>query len=275
MKKILFIFLVLSGYQIQAKTYNGENKPVDHLMYKCTYILTYQLDSTDKYDIRSEKMLLNIGSHVSMFLSQNTYLRDSIANQIKNMDRAEITLALNNMSAFPKSDFKFQVYKNYPKDKITTVDKIFTDNFIYEEPMDLFNWKILPDTTRIAGYLCQKATTGFSGRYYTAWFTPNIPISEGPYKFHGLPGLILRITDSKGYYDFNLISLTKTEDGEIVFPQKSYIKTSKAAFFKTLNRFNKGFAERMEQSGFSLDDPQEKQRVREKLLKRNNPIELY
>ncbi len=52
-------------------------------------------------------------------------------------------------------------------------------------------WQICPETKKIQNYTCQKAITTFRGRTWQAWFTPQIPIKFGPWKLHGLPGLIL------------------------------------------------------------------------------------
>lgn len=35
--------------------------------------------------------------------------------------------------------------------------------------------------------MTQKATCDFAGRKWIAWFTTEIPIQDGPYKFYGLP----------------------------------------------------------------------------------------
>jgi GLPGLI family protein len=59
-------------------------------------------------------------------------------------------------------------------------------------------WKILPDQQKIGEYKVQKATTSFGGRDWTAWFTTDIPIQDGPYVFYGLPGLIVKIEDATG-----------------------------------------------------------------------------
>jgi GLPGLI family protein len=59
------------------------------------------------------------------------------------------------------------------------------------------NWEIFDETLIIADYICQKATCSFRGRYYIAWFCPDIPINNGPWKFGGLPGLILKVYDDK------------------------------------------------------------------------------
>lgn len=56
-----------------------------------------------------------------------------------------------------------------------------------------------------------KATVSHEGREYTAWYTTEIPIADGPYKFWGLPGLILKISDSENHYNFTLESFEKYE----------------------------------------------------------------
>lgn len=35
---------------------------------------------------------------------------------------------------------------------------------------------------------------------YTSWYAPEIALNKGPWKFNGLPGLILKVEDSKGDY---------------------------------------------------------------------------
>ena len=79
----------------------------------------------------------------------------------------------------------------------------FQDNFadqilLVKEDDFNWDWKITNKTKKIGNFLCYKATTNFRGRKYTAWFTKQVPVSFGPWKFNGLPGLILEITDSKG-----------------------------------------------------------------------------
>ncbi len=70
-------------------------------------------------------------------------------------------------------------------------------------------WEIHPDTKKVKNYTVQKAITTFGGRKWTAWFTNEIPIMEGPYKFRGLPGLIVEIEDEKKHFVF---SLTEVKD---------------------------------------------------------------
>lgn len=63
-------------------------------------------------------------------------------------------------------------------------------------------WKIENETKMIGTRRCSKASTNFRGRKYTAWYTNTIPLPYGPWKFSGLPGLILEVYDSKNEVHF-------------------------------------------------------------------------
>ncbi|MCQ4034519.1 GLPGLI family protein [Kaistella montana] len=102
---------------------------------------------------------------------------------------------------------------------------------------DEMKWKLLPETQTIDGYKLQKATTQFGGRDWTAWFAKDINISEGPYKFRGLPGLIFSLEDSDKDFSYRLIKnikLTKT------FDTKDFVEThyGKPALPVTNAKFN-------------------------------------
>jgi len=64
----------------------------------------------------------------------------------------------------------------------------------------------------IEGYLCQKAICSWRGRDYETWFTSEIPISEGSWKFHGLPGLIIKLHDTQKHYEFDLLEFKETNE---------------------------------------------------------------
>ena len=55
----------------------------------------------------------------------------------------------------------------------------------------------------------QKATAQFGGRSWIAWFSKDIPMPYGPYKFNGLPGLIMELYDTKKDYYFKVIKSEK------------------------------------------------------------------
>lgn len=70
----------------------------------------------------------------------------------------------------------------------------------YQEPLHEMEWTIVEDSTKnILGYECVMAVTDYHGREWQAWFTPEIPVDDGPWKFHGLPGMILNAQAGEGF----------------------------------------------------------------------------
>ena len=78
---------------------------------------------------------------------------------------------------------------------------------IYEDHVSI-DWNIKNEKKEVQGLQCQKATAKFRGRKYEAWFTMEVPVAFGPWKFHGLPGLIIEITDTKKEVIINLVQLS-------------------------------------------------------------------
>jgi GLPGLI family protein len=264
------IFLLTTAFAF-AQTNPSELTPIDKVDYVCTYQLDYLRDSTDQQIRRSEEMILFIGETVSKFQSKKFYAFDTILMNRKTEDLAILTARIRGFS----SNFKFSVFKNYPVGILTTTDRIFTDHYIYREPMDLLEWKIKTDTATFSGYFCQKATTHYAGRDYEAWFTSEIPISEGPYKFNGLPGLIVKIKDTRNHYSFELISFVKSkEQYPIIFREKNYIETNGKAFGKARRDYVENSVERMAQKGvrMNMDSETQKETVKSS---RNNYIEIF
>lgn len=85
---------------------------------------------------------------------------------------------------------------------------LINDVFVYNTE-DKINWNLEKDTKKFENYTLQKATATFGGRKWTAWFCKEIDISEGPYKFRGLPGMIFQIYDDKNNFDFTLVKSFK------------------------------------------------------------------
>ena len=87
------------------------------------------------------------------------------------------------------------LYQNKLTKKIFVREKMANEYLITEEITPAINWEITEDKKIIKNYTCQKAVTYFRGRYYIAWFTTQIPIVAAPWKFNGLPGLLMDIED--------------------------------------------------------------------------------
>jgi GLPGLI family protein len=104
-----------------------------------------------------------------------------------------------------------------------------TDAYSCEAPYESQDWEITDETKTIGGYLCQKATCRFKGRDYTAWFTTELPFSFGPWKLHGLPGLILSVQDSKNDVSWEYAGFQKQPSDQSlrIEPAKSVIPAKK------------------------------------------------
>ena len=172
------------------------------------YQVTMKPDSTDRNMTKSELAHLDISGSNSIFYGENRMKRDSIMGRMRqtgsfNFDRTQ----MQNL----RSNLDFIIEKDYKTGKKLYKARILRDQYAYEEdrPMD---WKILPETATIGEYKSQKAETQFGGRTWYAWFTAEIPFQDGPYKFSGLPGLIVKVEDSKGDYSFDLKETKKINE---------------------------------------------------------------
>jgi GLPGLI family protein len=96
------------------------------------------------------------------------------------------------------------VYKDFGKNELLLSDNIFITNHLVKDTLHGFEWQITEEQKKIMNYTCTKATTTFRGRDYEAWFTKDIPLSNGPWKFGGLPGLIMEVYDSEKIYKYEL-----------------------------------------------------------------------
>lgn len=171
----------------------------DNFKYKITYELTAKLDSTDAEFVKTEKMHLLVGDKLSSFSSRAM----SVDKTLKIRGNSGHT------SRTALTEFRYIIIKDREDRKLYYTQSIVQDHFYYEEKLSDTIWEIGGETKQYEKYMCQKATTTWRGRSYTAWFTEQIPISEGPYKFSGLPGLIVEIYDDEKDYHFKLTSFEK------------------------------------------------------------------
>lgn len=114
-------------------------------------------------------------------------------------DGLNYTIQYSDLDRFIEMDFKNS--KIYSKE--THRGNVY---FVKDSILNL-NWNLnYDDEKKIGSLMCKKATTHFRGRDYTAWYTLEIPLAYGPYKFHGLPGLIASISDSSNTFTWTIAS---------------------------------------------------------------------
>lgn len=180
------------------------------------YEYTYIPDSTDIKDIRTELMYLDVTPKFSKFYSAETYKSDSIAKAL--LDK-QIS-ATGGVDDTPKgttgnkSSIKYTVIKDYSKNNLFFITRIGNYKYKVKDNRKI-SWTLLPDKEVINTFNVQKAIAEFGGRQWIAWFSQNLPIQDGPYKFRGLPGMILKIEDTTKSHSFTFVGLKNLTDKEL------------------------------------------------------------
>lgn len=295
MKNISFLLLLISitaGAQINRFFYEYKFIP----------------DSNNKEEVKKEMMLLDIDQKGSNYYSRDRFVADStsmaeVQKQIKggggniNISRRE-----------NQGQVGYKVTKSYPDFKTYLFTRISMDQYKVKEDQKP-EWKILPEKQKIGEYNAQKATTSYGGREWVAWFSTDIPFQDGPYKFYGLPGLIVKLEDSTGSHIMTLIGNKKmaapiaSEDMDVPGNVRimglggKELEISKTQYKKLwkdyVNDPSKNMREMMmrnggdntrvsfkvrTQDGKEISDPNQvfremEKRTKESLAKNNNPIE--
>lgn len=234
LKKLVILPLLLLGLMVSAQ------ETANRFFYELSF-----KPKKDSAKIEKVMTILDITKDKSLYRDFTLVAQDSILKvEVEAMQKAGVFKDISKSFKTPK--FSEKIYKFYPEMKIQYMEKIangFTpQNIAYNEDVK-FNWSILSDKVKIGTYTTQKATTEFGGRKWTAWFSTDIPFQDGPYKFYGLPGLIVKIEDDGGNYSWELKGNKKIEN----FSDITYAETISGSGGKTLEmpreKFEKTFNE--------------------------------
>ena len=191
----------------------------NRFFYELTFKPKKGIDSLQK-----TVMILEVADKKSLYRDYLTVSQDSVLKiEVEKMQKAGVFKDLSKSFQMPK--FAYKITKEYPTMKVNFSERMLNSVFGYnEEPK--FNWKISNDKQKIGEYEAQKATTEFGGRKWTAWFTESIPFPDGPYKFSGLPGLIVKIEDAEKNFSWVLTANKALKE----FEELSYSEKLSAQF---------------------------------------------
>lgn len=240
--------------------------------FKATYKLVYLKDSLIKDNFKSEEFSLYLNQSYSSFISVNHRYNDSIKTLLNRgaISRGDI---MSDPSLRKTANFEFLVMKS---NDITFYESgLYTSHFKYTMPR-LLIWNITESTSKIMGYNCVMATTTYGGRNYEAWFTTEIPLSDGPYIFAGLPGLIINIYDTRKQYNFTLQSFVKSDKDVYEY---TFLKRAKISSREKVLELRKEYKEDrvsylQRYHGIRLSDSNDVEQIRKNTRKDNNSIEL-
>ncbi|MFP3595785.1 GLPGLI family protein [Chryseobacterium sp. SIMBA_029] len=253
------------------------------------YQVTMKPDAENKNDIKTENAYLDISAEKSLFYSENRAKRDSTLQKAFQGGGGRGSINREQLEGF-RTNISYSVEKDKSSQKISYKDRIGRDIYVYEEDRPL-NWKMSSETSKIGEYKVQKATTGFGGRKWTAWFTTDLPYQDGPYKFSGLPGLIVKVEDDKGEYSFDLMKNYKIAEIPTLNQFGNTLKVKRTDYLKQQQKYKTDPISFMQNGGGGFPAPPRagggggnqnpadmrkrmEERVKEEAKKNSNPIEL-
>ncbi len=157
------------------------------------YDFTYKADSTQK-DGRTVKMVLDVDGEKTQFYEFKALKMDSLNRTT---------------SDFYTYEFPYEKLVRTTGSSTNRNYQLKGGQYYTWDSTDPITWKITNDTKDRDGFRVQKAVAQFGGRQWTAWFTTDLPFSEGPYKFTGLPGLVTDVSDAESNFVYALSAVKK------------------------------------------------------------------
>ncbi len=221
MKRIVFITIIMVDFILGYSQMTGEVE----------YKMILEIN-----DFREQKTILAFAGHQSLFI-----LDESEKVPIMMEEKFEVSESDDPGSGFvlnfivgPKEYYP-HVFTDHRKKELYSkeyrIHRGDLEHFITLESTGLIKWKLLPENKEIGGFMCRKATCIFRDRSYIAWFTEDIPVSFGPWKLHGLPGLIMEAYDEEGGVNFLFASLNMPAKNEVkIMPPENGIRISIAEY---------------------------------------------
>lgn len=246
-----WVFFLFCPFLISAR----KNLTNNLLNFRVVFEYTQIASKSGKTIAIIDTMSLDVSREVSVYYDRNLEKRDSM-NSVNFMRMKSVNFLSDEQELQSRLEIKesaddiigdrvgetSRLIKNRVKNELITLARDENDlRYKFKVVESLIpEWDVLPDTATILNYSCIKANTNFRGRSFTAWFSMELPVNDGPWKFYGLPGMILFVEDSEQIFSFKAIGLEKIE--EIAFDiYDSHIEIISSEQFKKLrqNQFKK------------------------------------
>ena len=277
-KKLIQLFILFYSVLSYTQSYKQ-----DTLRGEFIYQLKAKFDTRTDYR-HEEQFSLQAGDNRAFFASVISLKGDSVmatsGTTTKNTD-GSITLGWKKGVVIPKTRLSLTIIQS--NEHIQYFRSAGMSLLTYKEPI-IKNWKLVAGTKVINTIICKKAEVTFKGRNWIAWYSSEIPLPYGPYKFSGLPGLIIKITDDKGDFDFELIKSIPASKlkGKLITIKKSRyteaIETTQQKLKQAVRNADANAVAVLASYGTTIIQGQEmirpRQKEREENKKYENPIEL-
>lgn len=219
---LLFLLLCLAWPQMVC----AQDEP--HATMEVRYRVACILDTVANKQL-ADTFCLRYNDNVSLFYEQATYQNDSL--KFNDIEKWQTTMAnmLTKSSPANKAGQKYYVLCDLGAKTYRYQDQIAGSTFLYTDSLPSFGWQLLPIYKEVNHHRCQKAIGTYMGRRYEAWFATDMEAKAFPWKFYGLPGLIMEVYDTQQQYRFTFIDAYPCQGEIALFPSRRY-KTTKQKF---------------------------------------------
>lgn len=233
---ILILFLFCSYYDMQAQTplsvdpYTFKGV-LDTTRVRVVYQLTYIVDVDKPQQKKTQELELLLGKRYELF----RFDKERFDKGFSVPSGSELNIPGYGLAA---SVFLFD---RHSEKRQTFIKGVAPSTLCYTTDDTSLQWSLGSETKKILGHTCQRATAQYLGRNYTAWFATSLPISSGPWKLRGLPGLILEGSDERGEYQFDavLIEETPKDSALILSVNDRHTMTTRQKVNEALRRIHK------------------------------------
>lgn len=220
---------------------NAKSKDVSTqvLQYKLKFKLNYK-----QKDYYEDDRIVQIGKQFVKDYSGIIFYFDSLktVNDNKGLPSPSIPHPVFNYEIF--NDFKLGV------SKLKYLMDLNGGTICYTAQLPKLNWTFVSDSTNVVlDYTCNLARTHFAGRDYNVWYAVDVPLPYGPYKFYGLPGLIMKVEESTGLYIWEITSMQNVVQPIYEYTYEAEQKSSEIEAIKAITRLRKNPIRFLEQMG--------------------------
>jgi GLPGLI family protein len=246
MKTLLSTLTLAFVFSANAQNFKG--KAIYKTSMKSNFKMSAEknpgMDENMQEEIRKRMQKMNQKTYVLEFDKYNSTYIEEVALEGPKIPTGKNSVRVMSFGGSGKTGV---YYKNIQEKRFANQTEIMGKRFLVKDSLPDYSWELSSETKNIGNYTCYKATyskevenknisfkdgdsveeTKKEIIVTTAWYTPQIPLSDGPGPYQGLPGLILEMNDGKKTIVCTEIILNPSEKTTILEPTKGKVVSQK------------------------------------------------
>lgn len=271
MKVLINLSLTLS-FMLSSIVYGQDIQGI--ATYKTQRKMEVELDSSHVNDAMREQIMVMLKKQFEREYTLEFTKDESIYKEEEKLDAPRNTMSGGMMFVAIGGGESDILYKNLAENRFANQNEMFSKQFLIKDSIASREWKLEKETKNIGQYSCFKATYTYERERMrmrtsgtdaetdstdeeevemetitvTAWYTPQIPVKNGPSSYDGLPGLILEIGDGELSILCSKVVFNPKNGLDIKEPHKGKVVTQ-AVYDEIMEKKMEEMEERFESDG--------------------------